>query len=202
MIKDILNIVIVVKSGIIYEGLLNILVKIGYRVNVKYCNKFKELENSITNQTDILIIDGLLLENKEEEFRRYMMSYKEIMYVCLVNANIKDEVTNIFDLVINIDDNIYDIINRIKSRLDWKLNRTTGEDKKDNMLVLTNREIDVLKYLVIGNSNKEIADKLNISTNTVITHRKNITQKTGIKSVSGLTVYAIINNIISIESVK
>ena len=48
--------------------------------------------------------------------------------------------------------------------------------------------------------NKEIADKLNLSIYTVITHRKNITHKTGIKTVAGLTVYALLNNLIDMNS--
>jgi len=52
---------------------------------------------------------------------------------------------------------------------------------------------------VKGFSNKEVADNLNISIHTVISHRKNISQKTGIKSQSGLTIYAISNKIILIE---
>ena len=47
-----------------------------------------------------------------------------------------------------------------------------------------------------GMTNKEIADRYNISIHTVISHRKNIARKTGIKSVSGLTVYALLNNMI------
>jgi DNA-binding NarL/FixJ family response regulator len=66
--------------------------------------------------------------------------------------------------------------------------------------VLSDREIDILKLLTTGLSNKEIADKLNISVNTVITHRKNISQKTGIKSVSGLTIYAVVKKLISLEN--
>ena len=51
--------------------------------------------------------------------------------------------------------------------------------------------------------NKEIADRFNISTYTVITHRKNISRKTGIRSVAGLTVYALLNNLIDLnESVE
>jgi DNA-binding CsgD family transcriptional regulator len=62
---------------------------------------------------------------------------------------------------------------------------------------LSSREIDVLKLVVQGSINKDIADKLNISLNTVLTHRKNITAKLGIKTVSGLTFYAIMNGLIS-----
>jgi DNA-binding CsgD family transcriptional regulator len=61
---------------------------------------------------------------------------------------------------------------------------------------LTAREKDILRQVAMGYSNKEIADSLFISIHTVITHRKNITGKLGIKSISGLTVYAIINRLI------
>lgn len=67
---------------------------------------------------------------------------------------------------------------------------------------LSSREIDVLKLIVKGITNKEIADKLNISLNTVLTHRKNITAKLGIKTVSGLTFYAIMNGIISGDDIE
>lgn len=63
--------------------------------------------------------------------------------------------------------------------------------------ILSQREIDVLRLVVSGCINKEIADRLNISVNTVLTHRKNITAKLGIKSVSGLTFYAMMNGIIA-----
>ena len=62
---------------------------------------------------------------------------------------------------------------------------------------LSRRELDVLKEVARGFTNKEIADKLNISMNTVMTHRKNITAKLNIKTVSGLTFYALMNNYIS-----
>ena len=62
--------------------------------------------------------------------------------------------------------------------------------------LLSAREIEVL-----GLINKEIADKLNISLTTVITHRKNITEKLGIKSVSGLTIYAVMNGYIEADRI-
>lgn len=67
------------------------------------------------------------------------------------------------------------------------------DDIKKSQGELSKREIDVLKLIVKGYLNKEIADTLNISINTVLTHRKNITAKLGIKSVSGLSVYAMMN---------
>ena len=61
---------------------------------------------------------------------------------------------------------------------------------------LSTREVDVLKLITKGRINKEIADELYISLNTVLTHRKNITAKLGIKTVSGLTFYAMMNGYI------
>jgi transcriptional regulator len=62
---------------------------------------------------------------------------------------------------------------------------------------LSLREIDVLKLIAGGCLNKEIADRLNISINTVLTHRKNITAKLGIRSVSGLSFYAMMNGYVN-----
>lgn len=67
------------------------------------------------------------------------------------------------------------------------------EPQHDN---LSAREIEVLKLISYGKMNKEIADTLCISVNTVITHRKNISSKLGIKSASGLSLYAMMNGII------
>ena len=67
---------------------------------------------------------------------------------------------------------------------------------------LSDREKDVIISLVQGMSNKEISDHLCISVNTVITHRRNIARKLQIHSPAGLTIYAIVNNLVDISSVK
>lgn len=64
---------------------------------------------------------------------------------------------------------------------------------------LSERERDVLVLVAKGFTNKEIASELNISPHTVISHRKNIVHKTGIRSVAGLTVYAVLNKFIDSE---
>ena len=61
--------------------------------------------------------------------------------------------------------------------------------------------LNVLVLITKGFTNKEIADKLNISLTTVISHRKNITEKLGIKSVPGLTIYAVMNGYVEADSI-
>ena len=67
---------------------------------------------------------------------------------------------------------------------------------------LSEREKEVLVLVAKGLLNKEIADRLSISVNTVITHRKNITRKTGIKTAPGLTVYAILGGLVDISALE
>ena len=76
------------------------------------------------------------------------------------------------------------------------------EEEPAERLELSDREKEILVSVAQGLLNKEIADKHHISINTVITHRKNITRKTGIRTVPGLTVYAILNNLIDINSIE
>ncbi|MBR6494420.1 MAG: response regulator transcription factor [Prevotella sp.] len=66
---------------------------------------------------------------------------------------------------------------------------------------LTNREVEVLSLIVQGFINKEIADRLNIGLTTVITHRKNIMEKLGVRSVSALTIYAVMNGYVDINRI-
>jgi DNA-binding NarL/FixJ family response regulator len=67
--------------------------------------------------------------------------------------------------------------------------------------ILSDREIEVMTLIVQGYINKEIADKLNIGLSTVITHRKNMMEKLGMKSVSALTIYAVMHGYVDINSI-
>jgi regulator of cell morphogenesis and NO signaling len=72
----------------------------------------------------------------------------------------------------------------------------------DSGEALSERERDVVIGVVQGLQNKEIAERLYISVNTVITHRRNIARKLQIHSPAGLTIYAIVNGLVDISSVK
>lgn len=74
--------------------------------------------------------------------------------------------------------------------------------QKSKPTKLSTREIDVLRLIAKGYKNKEISEYLSISINTVLTHRKNIISKLGIKSISGLSIYAIMNEYISQSEIK
>ena len=108
----------------------------------------------------------------------------------------------------SIYSNIHTLSNYIEIRkglllakLKTVLSPETEKEGNDNF-DLSIREKEVLVAVAKGKTNKEIADELNISIHTVMTHRKNITGKTGIKSISGLTVYALINNLVKQEEVN
>ncbi len=90
-----------------------------------------------------------------------------------------------------IEDDI--LLPAIMHNLELQKKQEAAEEEK-----LSEREKDVLIQVVNGLSNKEIADKLNISTHTVISHRKNIVRKLNIHSTAGLTIYAIVNKMLEI----
>lgn len=100
--------------------------------------------------------------------------------------------------VINVNTDESEIIEKFGKII----NSAKNSDEGKNASHLSSREIEVLRYIAMGFLNKEIADKLNISINTVLSHRKKITSKLGIKSASGLGFYAIMNGIASEADIR
>ena len=90
---------------------------------------------------------------------------------------------------------------KILSKIQGLLDQSGLKNKDPYSAELSPREITIVRLVSLGLTNRQIAESLFLSAHTVMTHRKNISSKLGIKSVSALTVYAIVNNIITIEEV-
>ena len=89
-----------------------------------------------------------------------------------------------------------------KEVIDLITSLLTADEREEVQGELTPRERDIIIGIVKGMTNKEIADELFISLNTVTTHRRNIVKKLDIHSASGLTVYAIMNKLVSLQDIE
>lgn len=89
-----------------------------------------------------------------------------------------------------------------KEVIDLITSLLTADEREEVLEELTPRERDIIIGVVKGMTNKEIADELFISPNTVTTHRRNIVKKLDIHSASGLTVYAIMNKLVSLQDIE
>ena len=198
MRKPSLHIAILEPSRIICEGLQTILYQSDLDCRVHRLETLEELMELLeVTPLDILIVNPLQFVNREKETRKIRKQYPS-MSVAGIDYGIIQKQSMLTDLSFTLYDSAEHIIHLL-SKLDKK-NRAVGlqENEDDN---LTKREIEVLTGLVNGKMNKEIADSLHISIHTVVRHRKNITMKTGIRSQSGLTIYAISKKIVAIEDI-
>lgn len=141
---------------------------------------------------EILIINPTLNDNVTELRKGRRMAVIALVYQYIKQSRLKH-----FDAVIDIRDSRQSIIQTVRE-LSAK---TMADDSNMASHELTRRETAVLIEVAKGLSNKEIAARLNVSIFTVTTHRKNIVRKTGIKSVAGLTVYALLHNLIDEDTV-
>lgn len=190
----VINITIIEPSAIICQGIIAILSKSGLPHKMTAVENFRHFRDyGIRNSPDIVLANPAQVQNQEKEFLANRKKYPGTHWLGIVYTLTDPQILSLFDDIIYINDAPGKIVTSVQKLLSPNhLMRPMQEN-------LSGRETDVLKLLVAGKANKEIADKLNISPHTVITHRKNITQKTGIKSVSGLTIYAVLKEIISVN---
>jgi DNA-binding CsgD family transcriptional regulator len=193
MVKPVIHIGIIEPSPIVMEGVESLLLKLPLRINVIIIRDFEDMtaKNALRG-IDFLIINPNQLLNRMRQVKMFRFENPKIKWFGLVYAIFDKEILSLFDEIISVDDNRDSILRKIQKHF-----RNTDERNSNS---LSDRETDVLKEIVRGRSNKEIADVLNISIHTVMSHRKNIMQKTGIKSQAGLTVYALTNNILSVDN--
>lgn len=192
-----INILIIEPSSIIFEGLVAVLSKSAIPIHVYKSETIDESE-FLNKKISLVILNPAVIQHNTRNFINLKNEFIAIKWIALVYAFYDQGLLSRFDAVLSISDPPEAISTLVKNTLLQDIVRETDQPSE----ILSDREADVLKLLATGHANKEIADKLNISINTVITHRKNISQKTGIKSVSGLTIYAVVKKLISIENIQ
>ena len=187
------RIIICEASEIITNGLYEIIQSMsGFDVVSRLDTPENLSEKILATDTNMLIINPSLLGFSDRNLPQQLVKeHQHLIIIALVTHYIDPSIVKPYDGIIEINDSKLKIINK----LNQFAQDTEKQDKADDV-ELSKREIDVLVAVAKGLMNKEIADQMNISIHTVISHRKNITRKTGIKSVSGLTVYALLNNLI------
>ncbi len=192
------TLIIAEPSEIIRKGLIHIAESLGFFSSVKEVACSSMLHDSLKKYKPQMVLLNPTFVNPDGLLELKEISGNDLLVAGVIYSLYDDEIVSMFDEVIMVGDTRQ----KISKKLGDLLDKTPEKNRKKTPETLSARELDVLKLLVKGLSNKEISDKLFISTHTVISHRKNITQKLNIKSVAGLTVYAILNELISMEDVQ
>lgn len=186
------RVIICEASEIIANGLAEIIDSMAqFDVVARIDNPEHLSEKMVFTDANLLIIDPMLLGFRNKEFLSQLgKEHPNVVFIALESTYLDHSILTPYSGVIEINDTRAKIISKMN---EFAQSEST---KKTDDVELSKRELDVLVAVAKGMMNKEIADQMNISIHTVISHRKNITRKTGIKSVSGLTVYALLNNLI------
>lgn len=165
-------------------------------MQVDVFGSFAELENEPEGYVHYFVAMNLVLEN-----RNFFLEHRRKTIVLTTSTDPNAQMRDFHSLSINQPEK-----QLVKSLLMLEQHAhgqgqnlpkmASGREK-----MLSDREIEVLSLIVQGFINKEIADRLNIGLTTVITHRKNIMEKLGVRSVSALTIYAVMNGYVDINRI-
>ena len=203
--KALVSVLIVEPSEIIFEGLRTILESAGGFNVLSPLRDTSLLEDRLPALApDVLILNptmvGSMSRHQQTVTPRQLLgniaSQRPSMPVlALVYEYVESGVLDLFRFSIDIRTSRSTLLNTINNAIKTMANDDAEPAEQPESHDLSERETDVLVLVAKGLSSKEIADQLNISIHTVNSHRKNITHKTGIKSVAGLAVYAVIHNL-------
>ncbi len=160
--------------------------------NSELCIKNNIIENNI----NLLIVSDNVFE--EPKLLKLYKTDRNLNFGLIRTKQVS--LNSMFEFKIDFD--LFDTEGIIKSKLDKYLESALNSNKlslEDSEL--SKREIEILRLVALGKTNQAIAETLFISKHTVVTHRKKITAKLGIKTISGLTVYALLNSIIETNEI-
>jgi DNA-binding CsgD family transcriptional regulator len=164
---------------------------------------FDQLYNFNLNSHDdyyVIFLDPVLLT--EPAYYSIEKLYKKLpgtKMVAICESDPQNNIYSFFEEIIHFNSSEEVILEKLHAIYLTEINQAS---KQQSNTLLSDREKEVLRFVALGLTNKEISDELSISTHTVITHRKNITAKLGIKTIAGLTIYSVLNGIITADEMK
>lgn len=181
------RVAIVYPSSVIAEGVRTILATNACAEVVLLVRNISELIPRLRSaEADIVIVAASYIDAVAS-----CGDLADIPVVAIQTTLAEDAQARRFAASFSIYDTEEDIVRTVREAVEAPAASSHNESHE-----LSERERDVLVLVAQGMTNKEIASALNISPHTVISHRKNIVHKTGIRSVAGLTVYAVLNKLI------
>ena len=151
-----------------------------------------------TQSPEVLIVNPTFGDYFDVNKFREETAGKKIRLIALVSSFVDASLLTKYDESISIFDDL-DILSK---KIHGLLNLASEEEELDNQETLSQREKEIVICVVKGMTNKEIAENLFLSIHTVITHRRNISKKLQIHSAAGLTIYAIVNKLVTLNDVK
>lgn len=193
------KVLLIMPSRIIARGIEAVLSELGeFRVEGILSDLSHASEARLRNMdADVIMIDPVVFDYVSRmNVRSRISEYSAAAVVAFKSIPMDEEQLKQYDGVVDLYDDPVAVVRKLRDSLS---SREEAPDSEEYDLSVREREI--LVCVAKGMLNKEIADFYNISIHTVITHRKNITRKTGIKTVAGLTVYALLNNLIDPGSI-
>lgn len=185
------NIVIIEPSHIIVEGMRRILEGASDLSIIHVAGKMTGIDVHI-HKADVVILNPRVMASEEiPTLLHHLRKINDQINIIALHTHYESvNVMKHFEHIIELDSDTPSIIEKIRSA---QASAGTTKQESDDLSL---REKEVLVAVAKGLTNKEIADSLNISIHTVIAHRKNISSKIGIKSIPGLTLYAMTNGLL------
>lgn len=198
--NNMLKVLVASSSVIIRSGLSSVLRRL-HELNIQpvEISSPEMLEHYVTLHTpDIIMIDPTF--GGWFDLAEFKEAYNKLTGVKFVAA-----IASVIDSMQLKDYNeriaLYDSVEVIAEKLNG-LMKTEDEMQDSDAEPLSQREKEIITYVVKGLTNKEIADNLCLSVHTVITHRRNIARKLQIHSPAGLTIYAIVNKLVELKDIE
>lgn len=191
--KRFLKCMIVETSDLLYAGLVAMLGQIRAGIQVTRTQDVLRLREQMERERpDVLLLNPLWAGGETPSKIKAAADRPDLLCVAFLTDLSSLSATAEYDAQISV----YDSFEQIRDKMEALSPKESEEEK-----TLSQREKEIVTYVVKGFTNKQIADKLFLSQHTVVTHRRNIASKLNIHSSAGLTVYAIASKLVRLEDI-